>query len=478
MISKTKYLLPSLLALVAAACSPGQGKAQDAGLAPPNRHAPAGAAEMRLSFAPVVKKAAPAVVNVYARRVVRQQIDPFWQLFGGVPRGMTQERVLQSLGSGVIVRADGLIVTNNHVVEGGQEFMVVLSDRREFPAKVLLADPHTDLAVLKIEVGSERLPVLPIEDSGDTQVGDLVLAIGNPFGVGQTVTNGIVSALNRTDGPSGAGGSYIQTDAPINPGNSGGALVDMDGNLIGINSMIISNSGGSNGVGLAIPGAMVRRVVETAVGGGHTLVRAWLGAKTDPITGEIAKSIGLTTPQGALVTNLYPGGPAAKAGLKTGDVVTAVNGAAVNDPANLNFQIATLAPGQIAKVAYLRDGKPMTANVRVEPPSGGEAVERTLAGETPLTGTTVSDFTPAAADKLGLDPYGANGVVLTKVPAQSFAAGRLGLQPGDLIRGVNGREVSSVGDLQAALAQAQAARRGWSLTIQRGSQVTTVQLGR
>jgi len=469
MKTKIKYLLPSLLALVAAACSPGQGKAQDAGLAPPNRHAPAGAAEMRLSFAPVVRKAAPAVVNVYARRVVRQQIDPFWQLFGGLPQGMTQERVLQSLGSGVIVRADGLIVTNNHVVEGGQEFMVVLSDRREFPAKVLLADPHTDLAVLKIEVGSERLPVLPIEDSGDTQVGDLVLAIGNPFGVGQTVTNGIVSALNRTEGPSG-GGSYIQTDAPINPGNSGGALVDMDGNLIGINSMIVSRSGGSSGVGFAIPGAMVRRVVETAVGGGHTLVRAWLGAKTDPITGDIAKSIGLSTPQGALVTNLYPGGPAARAGLKIGDVVTAVNGETVADPANLNFHIATMTPGQTAKVSYLRDGKPGFATVRVEPPSAGNAVERLLAGANPLAGATASDLTPAVADNLGLDPFGGSGVILTKVSPSSTAA-RLGFQAGDLIRGVNGREVSSVGDLQAALVQG--ARGRWSVTVQRGGQTIT-----
>ena len=474
---KAPRLLMPLLALLAA-CSgaPSKGHAQSgsaAALASPNRHAPGAASEIRLSFSPVVKRAAPAVVNVYARRVVRQQVDPFWQLFGAP--GLTRERVLQSLGSGVIVRSDGVIVTNNHVVEGGQEFMVVLSDRREFPARVLLADPRTDLAVLKIDVAAERLPVLPIDDSGDTQVGDLVLAIGNPFGVGQTVTNGIVSALNRAEDPGGAGGgSYIQTDAPINPGNSGGALVDMASNLIGINSFIVSRSGTSSGVGFAIPGSMVKRVVETAVGGGHTLIRSWLGAKTDPVTADIARSLGLATPAGALVTQLYPSGPAAQSGIHVGDVITSVNNEAVVDPANLNFRVATVRPGQSVQVQLIRNGKGVMVPVRVEAPAGGQIVEQTVGGRTPLTGATVANFTPALADSLGLDPFAIpGGVIITRVTPGAIAA-NAGLQAGDLVQAVNGRKVGSIAELQNALA---AARGGWVVAIQRGGQLFTLQVG-
>ncbi|HEY9217301.1 MAG TPA: trypsin-like peptidase domain-containing protein, partial [Phenylobacterium sp.] len=246
-------LLVPILALLAGCSQPGDSQAQS-NLPTATRSVPASAASMKMSFSPVVQKAAPAVVNISAKRLVQAQSDPFWQLFGlGAPRG----RVEGSLGSGVIVRSDGVIVTNNHVVQGGQEITVALADRREFPARILLADPRTDLAVLKIDAGGARLPVLAIDDTGDSQVGDLVLAIGNPFGVGQTVTNGIISALNRSADPTGdAGSSYIQTDAAINPGNSGGALVDMDGDLIGINSFILSRSGTSSGVGFAVPAQM------------------------------------------------------------------------------------------------------------------------------------------------------------------------------------------------------------------------------
>lgn len=264
---RTLRLLIPVLTLLAA-CSPSTETSAQQPPAPdlpaPTRSVPTSAAAMKFSFAPVVRKTAPAVVNISSKRMVRQQVDPFWELFGlGAPQG----RVEGSLGSGVIVRSDGVIVTNNHVIAGGQEITVSLADRREFPAKVLLVDPRSDLAVLKIDAGG-ALPTIAIDDTGDIQVGDLVLAIGDPFGVGQTVTNGIVSALNRSADPSGEGASaYIQTDAAINPGNSGGALVDMDGDLIGINSFIVSRSGGSVGVGFAIPGALVKRVVETAAEG-------------------------------------------------------------------------------------------------------------------------------------------------------------------------------------------------------------------
>ena len=298
-----RLLIPALVLLAACSDPASRSEAQPA-LAQPTRSPPETAADMKTSFAPVVKKAAPAVVNISSRRVVRQQADPFWEMFGlGAPR----DRVEGSLGSGVIVRSDGVIVTNNHVVAGGQEIIVALADRREFPAKLLLSDERTDLAVLKIDTGDERLPVLAIDDTSDAEVGDLVLAIGNPFGVGQTVTNGIISALNRTADPSGdAASSYIQTDAAINPGNSGGALVDMDGDLIGINSFIVSRSGTSSGVGFAMPAAMVRRVVETAVGGGQRVVRPWLGARTQAVTADIARSIGMAVPRGVLVADVWP----------------------------------------------------------------------------------------------------------------------------------------------------------------------------
>ncbi|HEV8163648.1 MAG TPA: trypsin-like peptidase domain-containing protein, partial [Actinomycetota bacterium] len=305
-----------LIALLTAAAlaAPAAAQVQPA-FAQPTRTPPVDAAAMKSSFAPVVRRAAPAVVNISAKRVVRQQTDPFWSMFGlGVP----QARLAQSLGSGVIVRADGVIVTNNHVVEGGQEITVALSDRREFPATVLLADPRRDLAVLKIELpAGERLPVLAMDDSGDTQVGDLVLAIGDPFGIGQTVTNGIISALNRTTDPVGeAGSAYIQTDAAINPGNSGGALIDMDGDLIGVNTFIISRSGSSSGVGFAIPASVVRQVVNTALGGGHSVVRPWLGVKGQPVTGDIARSLGLSAPRGVVISDVYPGGSAERAGIR------------------------------------------------------------------------------------------------------------------------------------------------------------------
>src|SRR5579871_4597518 len=308
-----------LAALVAFALQPAAcAKSQPANLPAPDRQAPASAAQLRLSFSPVVKRAAPAVVNVYSKRVVRTQIDPFWGLFMGGP--IPQDRIAQSLGSGSIVRADGVVLTNHHVIEGAQEITVVTADRREWPAKVLLDDPRADLAVLKIEPGAERLPAIAIDDSGDVQVGDLVLAIGDPFGVGQTVTNGIVSALARSGVSASDFTSFIQTDAAINPGNSGGPLVDMNGDLIGVNTAILSRSGTSSGVGFAIPAALAKQVVSAALGGGHEVVRPWLGLKSEPLTGDVAKSLGLASPQGVLTDEVWPDGPVARAGVARGDV--------------------------------------------------------------------------------------------------------------------------------------------------------------
>ena len=256
---------------------------------------PESAAQMRMSFAPVVKETAPAVVNVYTSRTVRQQVDPFFSFFG---QGMERERTQRSLGSGVIVRSNGVIVTNAHVVKGADELKVVLSDRREFDAKIVAEDKDSDIAVLQIDTKGERLPVLNIDASNSLEVGDIVLAIGNPFGVGQTVTSGIVSAVGRTQVSDLA--SFIQTDAAVNPGNSGGALVDMRGQLVGVNTAIFSRSGGSNGIGFAIPGELVQRAVESSLSDGK-IVRPWIGARTEGVNSVMAEALGLDRPQGAIV---------------------------------------------------------------------------------------------------------------------------------------------------------------------------------
>ncbi|MBS0332887.1 MAG: trypsin-like peptidase domain-containing protein, partial [Proteobacteria bacterium] len=388
------------LAAAALCASVGAAHAQEE-----RRVVPPSAVAMKQSFAPIVRRAAPAVVNISAKRVVRQYVDPFWQALGmGAPRN----RVEGSLGSGVIVRADGVIVTNNHVIEHANDITVSLNDRREFPAKVMLADARTDLAVLKIDLPpGEKLPIMPIADRADSQVGDLVLAIGDPFGVGQTVTNGIISALNRTADPNGDQGAYIQTDAAINPGNSGGALVSMDGELIGLNSFIYSQSGQSSGVGFAIPAVVVRRVVETAMGGGHTVVRPWIAARLQSVTPEIARTIGLATPSGALVADVWPNGAAQRAGLKQGDVVVAVDGQPVVDAAALNFAMGSHRPGDTVRLGVRRDKVEQTLTLRAEPPPATPARdEKLIAGRNPFQGATVVNLSPAVAEEVGLDPFG------------------------------------------------------------------------
>ena len=461
-----RVLIPALAVL--AACSPGGNSNAQTPMPQPTRSVPTSAAGMKQSFAPVVQKAAPAVVNISSKRLVRQQVDPFWQMFGlGAPRN----RIEGSLGSGVIVRGDGVIVTNNHVVEGGQEITVSLSDRREFTARILLADPRTDLAVLKIDLpAGQRLPTLAIDDTGDAQVGDLVLAIGDPFGVGQTVTNGIISALNRTADPSGdAASSYIQTDAAINPGNSGGALVDMDGDLIGINSFILSRSGTSSGVGFAIPAQLVRRVVETAVGGGRSFVQPWPGARLQSVTPDIASSLGLPTASGALVADLWPNGPFARAGIRQGDVVTSVDGTPVADAGGVNYAFGVHRPGDSVRVGVRRNGGEQQFTVRAElPPATPARDEQVIGGASPFTGARVVNLSPAVATELGVDPFAGQGVLIAEIGGGPAA--QVGLRPGDIVRSVNGQPIRTVRDLVAATAR----RSGvWQVTIERGGQQVT-----
>ena len=460
-----RALIPALVIL--AACSkPNPGSAQVPGLEQPNRAPPANFAAMKASFAPVVKRASPAVVNVYSRRVVRQQVDPFWDFFMG-GSGVPRQRVEQSLGSGSIVRSDGVVITNHHVVDGAQEIMVVTADRREWPATVLLDDPRSDLAVLRIDAKGERLPTIAIDDQAQLEVGDLVLAIGDPFGVGQTVTNGIVSALARSNTGLADYGSYIQTDAAINPGNSGGPLVDMDGDLVGVNTAILSRSGTSSGVGFAIPAATVKQVLSAALGGGHTVVRPWLGARTQSVTGEIARSMGMSVPRGVLVAEVWPGSAAARAGLRNGDVIVAIGGQPVNDEGAATYQFGAQRVGASVPITVLRGGKEQTLSLTAETaPNTPASDERTISGNNPFSGVTVVNLSPAEADTLGIDPFAGQGVLVTRVGA-GFAQ-QAGFQPGDFVREVNGRQIHSTRDLAAAVATN---ANAWRVSIERNGHV-------
>jgi serine protease Do len=440
---------------------------------------PSSRADLTYSFSSVVKKAAPAVVNVFSRRVVQARNlsplfnDPFFQQFfgndfgGGVP----QQRVQSSLGSGVILRADGLIVTNNHVIKNSDQITVVLSDRREYPAHVLLADERIDLAVLKIDPGKTALPTLPLADSDQLEVGDFVLAIGNPFGVGQTVTSGIISALARTQVGISDYGFFIQTDAAINPGNSGGALVTMDGKLAGINTAIYSQSGGSIGIGFAIPANMVASFLAAELKGGH-LDRPWIGVSGQAVTADMAEALGLDHPTGIIVDDLYPGSPAAQAGLKRGDVIIAINGKSVEDAGSLRFRLATLNIDSTATLSVLRKHQALEIPVRlIAPPETPPAHKTELTGAQPLAGATVANLSPALAEQLQLLGEW-KGVVIVQI-RRGATAMRLGLKPGDIVLAVNGRKVAQVEDLQNALANANGS---WDVTFRRNGETRTLRI--
>jgi Do/DeqQ family serine protease len=437
---------------------------------------PKSRAEIQMSFAPVVKETSPAVVNVYARRLVAQRdqgpfSDPFFQrFFGGDAFGAPRERIQNSLGSGVIVDGKGLIVTNNHVILGGSDIRVVLADRREFEAKLLIADERTDLAVLKIDPGDEDLPTLTMGDSDDLEVGDLVLAIGNPFGVGQTVTSGIVSALARTQLGITDYQFFIQTDAAINPGNSGGALIDLSGRLIGINTAIYSRSGGSIGIGFAIPVNMVKTVVQSAETGGR-IQRPWIGAETQDVTAEIADSLGFARPEGALISNLHPDSPLAVAGLKRGDVILGLDGKPVENAKELSYRVATAQVGSSAIVEYQRGTERRETRIKlISAPETTARNETLMKGNTPFTGLVVANLSPAVADELGL-PSGSTGVVASDV--KGGPARRL-FRKGDVILEVNGVVIDSVDTLNEALKKD---NNFWQFAINRSGRVIRLQLG-
>jgi len=412
------------------------------------RLTPTSQAQVQLSYSPVVKKTAPAVVNIFTSRTVKTSIrrsDFFDQMFG--MQRAPRDRVESSLGSGVIVRGNGIIVTNAHVVKGADELRVVLNDRREFEAKIIAQDEKTDLAVLRIDTKGEIMPTLRVGADDPSEIGDIVLAIGNPFGVGQTVTSGIISALGRTNVSDIS--SAIQTDAAVNPGNSGGALVNLQGELIGVNTAIFSRSGGSNGIGFAIPAELVERAIESALSEGR-IVRPWIGAKTNGVDATMAAALGLDRAKGAVINELLTGGPAAQAGLDKGDVILSVGGTEINDDSGLRFKLATLRPRERTEVEYVRDGVTRTTSVRVDTPQESPTRdERNLEGVHPFKGAVVVNMSPALGEELGFDPY-QKGVMILKVRRGS-AANYNRMRPGDFILSVNDTDITSTRQLDSVL---------------------------
>ncbi|GGE47430.1 serine endoprotease DegQ [Agaricicola taiwanensis] len=439
------------------------------------RAVPQSRADVQLSYAPVVKSVSPAVVNVYASRVVQQRPrgfpfdDPiFRQFFGNSPLAVPRERVQRALGSGVIVSADGTVVTNVHVIDGATEIKVALADRREFEAEVVIRDERSDIAVLRIKDG-EDFPFIELSDSDALEVGDLVLAIGNPYGLGQTVTSGIVSALRRVELRSNDQRVYIQTDAAINQGNSGGALTDMRGRLVGINTAIFSRSGGSDGIGFAVPVNVVRQVIEAAEDGEERVKRPWLGATLQSVTPDIATSLGIERPSGVLVSDLVRGGPAEAAGLRVGDIIVTIADQQIETLEDFGYRFSTRPIGGSVPITFIRDGETQNVALSLVPaPETPARDERLLDGNGPVTGATVLNMSPAVAEELGLETAG-SGVIVAKV-AEGSVAQRIGLKEGDRIKALNDREIDSTRTLEAVNARRD---RIWSLTIQRGDQVLT-----
>jgi Do/DeqQ family serine protease len=469
MSSQLRMSLPSrwlaTAALIAIAAAPLGAGAQER---TPERRVPSSANELRLSYAPVVRRATPAVVNVYAAKTVavRNPLfdDPIFRRFFGGPGapGGTGDQVQRSLGSGVLVDAEGLVVTNNHVIEGADQVRVSLADKREFEAELVLKDLRSDLAVLRIKAQNERFPALEFADSDALEVGDVVLAIGNPFAVGQTVTHGIVSALARTEVGITDYQFFIQTDAAINPGNSGGALVDLGGRLVGVNTAIFSRSGGSQGIGFAIPANMVKVVVASAKNGGSIVKRPWLGARLQAVTPEIAEGLGLKRPSGALVASVTPMSPAARAGLKTSDLIVAIDAQPVEDANAFDYRFATKAIGGSARLGVIRGGKEVALSVVLEAAPDTPHEELVIASPSPFQGARVSNLSPALAENLRLVDITAGS------PAQS-----LGFQRGDLVLSVNNAKIAKTRDLERVAGQQS---RRWSITIVRGGQQVSVEL--
>jgi serine protease Do len=415
------------------------------------------------SFAPVVARALPAVVNISSSKTVKTSgnaaspfsNDPFFRQFFGNPFGqqfqVPRERLEKSLGSGVILSPDGIILTNNHVVEGASDIKVYLSDKREFKARLVGTDKKTDIAVLKID--ATGLPVLPLGNSDGVRVGDIVLAIGDPFGVGETVTMGIVSAKGRGNLDIEDYEDFIQTDAAINPGNSGGALINTQGALVGINTAILTGGGGGNqGIGFAIPIDLARQIMEQILKNGH-VVRGYLGVMIQPVTPALAKAFGLAKVEGAIVGDVTKDSPASRAGLAKGDVIVAMNGQPVEDSLELRLKVAQTAPGTDVKLTIWRQGKEKDVTVKLgELPEKAQTAPGGEASGGALSGVKVEDLTPDIAQQVGVSPS-TLGVVVDSVADDSPAAGA-GLRRGDVIEEVNHQGVPNTAAFDRAVREA------------------------
>ena len=438
------------------------------------RTVPQSSAEVSLSFAPVVKKAAPAVVNVYASRTEKVQRnplfdDPVFQQFFGTPNGRSGPRsqTARSLGSGVLVDPSGLIVTNYHVIDQMTDVKVALSDQSEFPAEIVLRDQRNDLAVLKIKGGEPPFPTMQMGDSDAVEVGDIALAIGDPFGVGQTVTQGIISALARANPSTSTSSFYLQTDASINPGNSGGALIDTHARLVGINSAIFSQSGGSVGIGFAIPVDLVKIIVAAAKNGDKVVHRPWLGASLQGVTYDIAESFGLNRPTGALVTDVNVNGPAAQAGIKQGDLISAIDGKLVESPEGFGFRFGIKPLGGTTNLTVRHGSKSEQLTLAlVRAPETPKADKVVLKGDNPFGGITAANMSPALAEDNSVSDQH-DGVVILAIASDSNAAA-VAFQKGDMILSVNGKPIKTTGDLTAATS---GQSDYWKLSILRGGQI-------
>ena len=443
------------------------------------QRAPRDREEIRLSFAPIVRRAAPSVVNVYATRQRREidspfAADPFFRrFFENSPFGAPGPRDRTSLGSGVIVDRSGVVVTNHHVIRDADNVRIVMPDGQEYEADILLRDERTDLAVLQIKDGRPEFQALEFGDSDTLEVGDLVLAIGNPFGVGQTVTSGIVSALARTNVGISDLSFFIQTDAAINPGNSGGALVDMRGNIVGINTAIFSRSGGSIGIGFAIPSNMVQSVVAQALSGSSEVERPWIGATFQEVTAEIAQSLGLGRPRGALVTRVERNSPAERAGLEIGDLVLRVDRQEIANPSALEYRLALLGIGRQTRFTILRRGERIhltVALVRAPETRKPRAVQ--IEGGSPLAGATVANLSPRLAQRLRL-PTDSSGVAVIDVDPRSPAA-RYGFRPGDIVLRAQGRDIEDTEQLAEIAGRSS---RLWRLQVDRRGRISNLVIG-
>ncbi|KIC48094.1 trypsin-like peptidase domain-containing protein [Tateyamaria sp. ANG-S1] len=450
-----KFLIPLLLC-----CLPFVASAET--------RVPQSQSEITLSFAPLVRETAPAVVNIYVRFVTQARArtpfmdDPFFErLFEGF--GQPQPRVQNSLGSGVILSDDGIVVSNYHVVGQATDIRIVLNDGREYDARVLLGDQESDLAILKID-DVDDLPFLALRDSETVEVGELTLAIGNPFGVGQTVSSGIVSGLARSGGSNGRGAGYfIQTDAPINPGNSGGALVDMRGDLLGINTRILSRSGGSNGIGFAIPADLVAAFVKQARDGNDRFVRPWAGATGQAVDIDLAETLGRDRPGGIMLAGLHPASPLADAGFEVGDVVLSVDGAPVGSPGEMLFRMSVASDQNSATMTRLRGGEEDDLNVAlIPPPDDPPRDETVLPEDSSLPGLTLARINPAVLAELNL-PIAAEGVVVLD---EGPIGRRVGLRSGDVLQRIDRQDVDTPAQAAAILSEA---RRGTTVRAIRGN---------